>query len=155
MRTNLGTNSALPWVLTLAGTIGFSSFAVAGPMPDCGSGAGNIKDEAMCVGRGPDSLPGSDDRLFSRHGLWGDQGSSGAGARSRALSSRRDARASAQGSRHRAQQLDRLDRWKRQAVGRHQQVVRWRARLPQDAIEPSQSAKSASEQTMELARLGE
>ena len=56
MRINLGTNSALSWVLTLAGTIGFSSFAVAGPMPDCGSGAGNIKDEAMCVGRGPDSL---------------------------------------------------------------------------------------------------
>ena len=64
MRTNLGTNSALPWVLTLAGTIGFSSFAVAGPMPDCGSGAGNIKDEAMCVGRGPDSLPGSDVDYF-------------------------------------------------------------------------------------------
>ena len=60
MRINLGTNSALSWVLTLAGTIGFSSFAVAGPMPDCGSGAGNIKDEAMCVGRGPDSLPGSE-----------------------------------------------------------------------------------------------
>jgi hypothetical protein len=64
MRTNRGTNSALPWVLTLAGTIGFSSFAVAGPMPDCGSGAGNIKDEAMCVGRGPDSLPGSDIDYF-------------------------------------------------------------------------------------------
>src|SRR5580693_1177235 len=64
MGTSLGTNAALPWALTLAGAIGFSSFAVAGPMPDCGSGAGNIKDEAMCVGRGPDSLPGSDIDYF-------------------------------------------------------------------------------------------
>jgi hypothetical protein len=64
MGTNLGTNTAQPWVLTLAGAIGFSSFAAAGPLPDCGSGEGNIKDEAMCVGRGPESLPGSDIDYF-------------------------------------------------------------------------------------------
>ncbi len=63
MGTSLGTNAA-PWVLTLAGAIGFSSFAVAGPLPDCGSGAGNIKDEAMCVGRKPESLAGSDIDYF-------------------------------------------------------------------------------------------
>ena len=64
MGASLGTNTALPWVLTLAGAIGFSSFAVAEALPDCGSGAGNIKDEAMCVGRRPDSLPGSDIDYF-------------------------------------------------------------------------------------------
>jgi hypothetical protein len=64
MGTSLGTTAVLPWALTLAGAIGLSSFAVAGPLPDCGSGAGNIKDEAMCVGRTPGSLSGSDIDYF-------------------------------------------------------------------------------------------
>jgi hypothetical protein len=31
---------------------------------DCGSGAGNVKDEAMCVGRTAESMPGADDDYF-------------------------------------------------------------------------------------------
>ncbi len=32
---------------------------------DCGSGAGNVKDEAMCVGRTAESLPGADDDYYA------------------------------------------------------------------------------------------
>jgi len=64
MEKGFGINAILPWLMMLAGAIGFSSSAVAGPLPDCGSGSGNIKDEAMCVGRTADSLPGADEDYF-------------------------------------------------------------------------------------------
>jgi hypothetical protein len=51
------------WVFLMVGTsLGFSgSPAVAGP---CGSGAGHVKDEALCVGRTADSLKGADEDYF-------------------------------------------------------------------------------------------
>jgi hypothetical protein len=64
MGTRFGTSAALTWLLLLAGAIGFPGFAIAAALPDCGSGAGNIKDEAMCVGRTADSLPGAEDDYF-------------------------------------------------------------------------------------------
>ena len=48
--------------VVMAGALGFVGPAAAGP--DCGSGAGHIKDEAMCVGRTAESLAGADDDYF-------------------------------------------------------------------------------------------
>jgi hypothetical protein len=48
--------------LAIAAVFGSASAASAGQ--DCGSGAGNVKDEAMCVGRTADSLPGADEDYF-------------------------------------------------------------------------------------------
>jgi hypothetical protein len=51
-------------LMTLAGSIGLSGRAVAGVLPDCGIGAGNIKDEAKCVGRAADSFPAATEDYF-------------------------------------------------------------------------------------------
>ncbi len=47
----------------LAGAYGSMDAAKAGQ--NCGSGAGNVKDEAMCVGRSPESMPGADDDYYA------------------------------------------------------------------------------------------
>jgi len=57
-------NAVLPCLVMLSGVIGFAGSSVAGSLPDCGSVAGSIKDEAMCVGRTADSLPGADEDYF-------------------------------------------------------------------------------------------
>jgi hypothetical protein len=57
-------NAVLPCFVVLSGVIGFASSSVAGSLPDCGTVAGDIKDEAMCVGRTADSLPGADEDYF-------------------------------------------------------------------------------------------
>lgn len=49
---------------TLSALIVSSSAASAGPLPYCGSGPGETMDEAMCVGRTADTLPGSDEDYF-------------------------------------------------------------------------------------------
>jgi hypothetical protein len=54
----------LPCLVALSGVIGFASASVAGSLPDCGTVVGNIKDEALCVGRTADSLPGADEDYF-------------------------------------------------------------------------------------------
>ena len=51
------------FLMTLAGAIGLPSRAVA-RVPDCGAGSGNVKDEALCVGRTADSFPAADDDYF-------------------------------------------------------------------------------------------
>ncbi len=48
----------------LAGACG-SIGGAARASEDCGSGAGNVKDEAMCVGRTPESMPGADDDYYA------------------------------------------------------------------------------------------
>jgi hypothetical protein len=56
--------TVLRCLVVLLGVTRFASSSVAGSPPDCGSGAGNIKDEAMCVGRTADSLPGAEEDYF-------------------------------------------------------------------------------------------
>jgi hypothetical protein len=48
-----------------AAVIGALGASAAQAAEDCGSGAGRIKDEAMCVGRTAESLPGADDDYFA------------------------------------------------------------------------------------------
>ncbi|WP_198017261.1 hypothetical protein [Methylocapsa acidiphila] len=52
-------------LVTLA-TIGWAAPGVAGDdwKAKCGTGSGNVKDEAMCAGRTADSLPGSDEDYY-------------------------------------------------------------------------------------------
>jgi hypothetical protein len=64
MRKRIGVVFVLLFLMTLAGAIGLSSRAVAGGMPDCGTGAGHIKDEALCIGRTADSFPAADEDYF-------------------------------------------------------------------------------------------
>jgi hypothetical protein len=54
----------LPSLALFAVAVASSSAGAAGVLPDCGSGSGNVKDEAMCVGRTADSLPGADEDYF-------------------------------------------------------------------------------------------
>jgi hypothetical protein len=64
MRKYIGVVFVLLSLMVLTGSIGLSSRAVAGVLPDCGRGAGNIKDEAKCVGRMADSFPAADEDYF-------------------------------------------------------------------------------------------
>jgi hypothetical protein len=65
MRKFLCTGSVLLCLTALAGAIGLSGCSRTGALPGCGSGAGNVKDEAMCVGVTADKLPAADDDYFS------------------------------------------------------------------------------------------
>ena len=52
-------------LLTAAGWLGASTAMLAEDWKaNCGSGAGNIKDEPMCVGRGPESLQAADEDYY-------------------------------------------------------------------------------------------
>jgi hypothetical protein len=53
---------ALVASVAMAGALAFTGRAAAGQ--NCGAGAGNIKDEAMCVGRTAQSLAGADEDYF-------------------------------------------------------------------------------------------
>src|SRR5215470_12774484 len=64
MRKYIGVVFVLLSLMTLAGSIGLSNRAGAGVLPDCGRGAGKIKDEAKCVGRTADSFPAADEDYF-------------------------------------------------------------------------------------------
>jgi len=47
-------------IVLLAGIFALSGCAKKKPAP-CGAGIGKVKDEALCVGRGAESLPGADE----------------------------------------------------------------------------------------------
>lgn len=64
MRKYIGAVFVLLSLMMLTGSIGVSGRAVARVLPDCGTGAGNIKDEAKCVGRTADSFPAADEDYF-------------------------------------------------------------------------------------------
>jgi hypothetical protein len=65
MRKSAGVGIVVLCLMALAGVIGLSGRSGGGVMPDCGAGAGNVKDEAMCVGRTVESLPAADDDYFA------------------------------------------------------------------------------------------
>jgi hypothetical protein len=52
------------WLTALGSAILVSGPCAAQTLPNCGAGAENVKDEAMCVGRAADSLPGADEDYF-------------------------------------------------------------------------------------------
>lgn len=51
-------------LLIMSGVVAFAGAGFAGSMPFCGLGAGNVLDEAMCVGRTANSLLGADEDYF-------------------------------------------------------------------------------------------
>jgi hypothetical protein len=65
MRKSLGKGGVFLCLIALASAVWLSGCSHTGARADCGSGAGNVKDEAMCVGRMADSLPAADDDYFS------------------------------------------------------------------------------------------
>jgi hypothetical protein len=56
--------SVLSAIVTISAVVGFPTAGSAGSKLFCGSGAGVVLDEAMCVGRTADTLPGSDEDYF-------------------------------------------------------------------------------------------
>jgi hypothetical protein len=57
MRKSVGLGIVLLCLIALVGAIALSGRSRGGVMPDCGAGAGHVKDEAMCVDRTAASFP--------------------------------------------------------------------------------------------------
>ena len=104
----------------------------------CGSGAGSVLDEAKCAGRTAESLPAADEDYFRDMDYGFTKDSKAVAAELDKYLSGITPEQATEAVVKGPQQLDRLDRGQRPAVGRALGQERRDAGFPQDPVRPSQ-----------------